>query len=42
MLANYKRRVPWDEVKFASESEKARLRYDLLRRAVAWKKNGAQ
>ncbi|HEX7860741.1 MAG TPA: hypothetical protein VF773_10470 [Verrucomicrobiae bacterium] len=40
VLANYKRRIPWEQVKFASESEKARLRYDLLQRAVVWKKNG--
>jgi hypothetical protein len=41
VLANYQRRVPWEKVSFASESEKARLRHQLLLRSIEWRKQSA-
>ena len=35
VTANFNRRVAWDEVKFASEAEKARQRYDFFKQIVA-------
>jgi|SRR5687768_1028980 len=35
VTANFQRRVAWDEVKFASETEKARQRYDFFKQIVA-------
>lgn len=39
VLANYKKRIPWSEVSFASESEKARMRCQFLTEtSQAWRR----